>query len=238
MRYRKIIFRIFLLSLVLGLIPLVWYAWNAFPIISGYGAKNLCSAVYLQHRDAAKAIEEDLAEFPFSLGTYTINRSDSSVTGSIWGFAERKAIYRTGLGSTLINDFTEAEIRAQHFSIPSPPLVNKDTAIWPEGGGAILPDTIPSAVDTILLNAAIQNVFNDTLDKKLSATRAAVVLYDGQIVAEKYAAGFDKNTGMIGWSMSKSITAALIGILVKQGKLNVDAPAPVPEWKHNDKHKI
>jgi hypothetical protein len=43
---------------------------------------------------------------------------------------------------------------------------------------------------------------------------------------------------MLGWSMSKSITGALIGILVKEGRLHPDAPAPVPEWKTTDKEKI
>ena len=214
----------------------ITYLWLAFPIISGYGAKNLCSAVYLQHRNPDKVIQEDLNDFPLSLGTYTVNVSDSSVTGSVWGFAKKKAIYRAGLGSTLINDLSEEQIRAEHFSIPKPPSASRDTIAWPMGDR--LQGSIPSSIDTFLLNTAIQNVFNDTLDKKPSVTRAALIVYDGQVVAERYAPGFDKNTVMIGWSMSKSITAALTGILVKQGKLDVDAPAPVPEWKNNDKRKI
>jgi CubicO group peptidase (beta-lactamase class C family) len=56
-------------------------------------------------------------------------------------------------------------------------------------------------------------------------------LYDGKLVAEKYASGFDEHTKMYGWSMAKSFTAALIGILVKQGKLNIKQPAPVAEWR-------
>jgi CubicO group peptidase (beta-lactamase class C family) len=43
---------------------------------------------------------------------------------------------------------------------------------------------------------------------------------------------------MLGWSMSKSLTAAMVGVLVKQGKLNTDAPAPVPEWVNTEKQKI
>src|ERR1700741_4582463 len=82
MNYRKIILRVILLSLVVGLILASWYAWSAFPIISGYGAKNLCSAVYLQHRQPADVIREELGDFPLSLGRYTVNRADSSVTGS------------------------------------------------------------------------------------------------------------------------------------------------------------
>ncbi|MBS1608029.1 MAG: serine hydrolase [Bacteroidetes bacterium] len=236
MRRRKNFLWVILVVIVPGLAVGIWYLWLAFPIISGYGAKNLCSAVYLQHRNAEEVIKEDLGEFPLSLGTYIVNTADSSVTGSVWGFATKKAIYRKGLGSTLINDFTEAQIRTEHFSIPDPPAIKRDTVLWPVGDK--LQDTIPSAVDSVLLNTAIRNVFEDTLDGRASLTRAALVVYDGQIVAEKYASGFDKNTVMLGWSMSKSITSALVGILVKQGKLDINLPAPVPEWKNSDKQKI
>src|SRR4051794_25923023 len=115
MRLGKVIFRIVLILLLLLLFLGVWYAWHAFPIISGYGAKNLASAVYLQQRNPAYVIKEDLGDFPLSLGTYIVNEKDSSVTGTVWGFAKRKAIYRKGFGCTIINDFSEAQIRAQHF---------------------------------------------------------------------------------------------------------------------------
>jgi hypothetical protein len=58
-----------------------------------------------------------------------------------------------------------------------------------------------------------------------------VVVYDGQIVAERYAQGYDKNTRFLGWSESKSVTATLIGTLIASGKLALDAPAPVAEWR-------
>ena len=236
MKRRKIIVLVVLFVILSSLTVAIWYLWLAFPIISGYGAKNLCSAVYLQHRNPVDVVKEDLGDFPVSLGTYTVNVSDSSVTGSVWGFAKKKAIYRKGLGATLINDLSESEIRAEHFAIPLQPSLNRDTIAWPLGDK--LPGTISSAVDTALMDIALKNIFNDTLDNKPSVTRAVLVLYDGQIAAEKYAPGFDKNTVMLGWSMSKSITAALIGILVKRGKLNVNAPAPVPEWADNEKRKI
>jgi CubicO group peptidase (beta-lactamase class C family) len=55
--------------------------------------------------------------------------------------------------------------------------------------------------------------------------RAIVVLHDGQIVAERYAPGFDRDTVQLGWSMTKSVTAGLIGLLAKDGRLQLDAPA-------------
>lgn len=236
MRRLKKILKIFLLLLVIVLAAGAWYAWHAFPLISGYGAKNMCSAIYLQHRKPSDVIREDLGEFPKSLGSFTFDEKDSSVTGSVWGFAKRKAIYRRLVGSTLVNEFSESEIRSRHFDIPVPPADNRDSILWPYGDK--VKDSFPATVNRELLSKAVNNVLNETTDGTPAYTRAVMVVYDGQIVAEKYADGFDKNTVMLGWSMSKSLTAALIGILVKQGLLSVNDPAPVPEWKGNSREKI
>ena len=236
MQLLKKIFKVFLYLLLVPLIVGIWYAWNAFPAVSGYGAKDICSAVYLQHRHPADVIKEYQGDFPKSLGTYTVNEKDSSVTGSVWGFAKRRAIYRPFIGCTLVNDFTESEIRAQHFDIPAAPVDNRDSIAWPYGDK--VNDNIPAEVNKALMDKAIDNVLNETDNGKPLYTRAVLVVYKGQIIAEKYAPGFDKNTVMLGWSMSKSLTAAMIGILVKQGKLSVNEPAPVAEWKDNKKQQI
>jgi len=225
-----------LILLLIGLAYGIWYAWRAFPIISGYGAKNLASAVFLQHRNPEDVIKEDLGSFPLSLGSFEVNRSDSSVTGSVWGFAKKKAIYKSGAGCILINDFSETEIRKLEFNRPQAPSTNSDTINWPVGDK--IPDILPANINKTLLDKAVNNVFTDSFENKRPITRAVIVLYNGQIVSERYAPGFDKNTVMLGWSMSKSFTGTMIGLLVNQGKLNLDAPAPVPEWKGTDKEKI
>src|SRR5215217_317789 len=110
MRIRKKIILFVLVPLLLLLTIGISYAWRAFPIISGYGAKNMASGVYLQHRSPQEILKEDLGEFPISLGFFTVDAKDSSVTGTVWGFAKRKVIYRKGLGCTLINGFSEAQM--------------------------------------------------------------------------------------------------------------------------------
>ena len=87
-----------------------------------------------------------------------------------------------------------------------------------------------TSVDTNRLNKIMQEHVDHTNNKKQHEARAIVVMYDGKLLAEHYAPGFDKNSRMLGWSMAKSVTSALVGILVKQGKLDVNKPAPVPEW--------
>ena len=171
------------------------------------------------------------------LGKFTVNEKDSSVTGSVWGIAKSKAIYRKGCGCTLVNDLSEDEVRRQKFSFPSKPVVNSDTIDWPYGDRLV--KAFPSNIDKDHLQKAVDNVMNETsANGKPAFTRAVLILYDGNIIAEQYAPGFDKNTVMLGWSMSKSLTAALAGILVNQNKLSVDEPAPVAVWANTEKRNI
>src|SRR3546814_15888883 len=53
---------------------------------------------------------------------------------------------------------------------------------------------------------------------------------DGEIIAERYGAGFDSESRLISWSIAKGITAVLAGLMVSDGRLVLDAPAPVPAW--------
>ena len=68
-------------------------------------------------------------------------------------------------------------------------------------------------------------------DPALAETRAVIVMQNGRIVAERYGKGYGPANRLIGWSMSKSVTAMLIGQLVGAGKLSLDAPAPVAAWR-------
>lgn len=62
-------------------------------------------------------------------------------------------------------------------------------------------------------------------------TRALIVVRDGRIVAERYGPGYDRQTRFISWSMAKSVTGVLIGMLIADGRLQLDDPAPVPAWQ-------
>jgi CubicO group peptidase (beta-lactamase class C family) len=64
-------------------------------------------------------------------------------------------------------------------------------------------------------------------------TASFVVVYKGQIVGERYGQGADKDTQLESWSMGKSVTATLLGVLIRQGHLSLHQPAPVEEW-HRD----
>ncbi|WP_284123816.1 serine hydrolase domain-containing protein [Parerythrobacter aestuarii] len=68
-------------------------------------------------------------------------------------------------------------------------------------------------------------------DEALGETRAAVVLYNGKVAAERYAPGYDADTRFVSWSMAKTVTAVMIGMLVADGQLRLDESPPIPEWQ-------
>ena len=75
-------------------------------------------------------------------------------------------------------------------------------------------------------------------EQKSKRTRSVLVIYKDKIIAEKYDTGFNKNSKILGWSMTKSITATLFGILQKQGKIDINKPAPNCEWANDERSKI
>jgi CubicO group peptidase (beta-lactamase class C family) len=223
------------LALTLGILAYgVYYLSQALPIIAGYGAKNLCSCVFVAGRDPKHVIAQELGASLVNLGTYEAHFEDSSATGSVFGLSERKAIYRKGLGCTLISESSEEELRAQKINIKPKPPINQDTVAWPEGN---------KVSDSSLhkfknLTSVVDAAFAEPDKESPVNTRAVVVLHNGEMVAEKYALGFDQNTKLMGWSMTKTITNAMVGVLVKQGKLNVGQLAPVQEWQNDGRNKI
>lgn len=237
-RSMKIFKRSLLTLLLIVIVYAGQYAWRALPILSGYGAKDICSCVFVTGRHPKDVIDNELNSVPLKYGTFEVNLKDSTATGSVFGLARKTAVYRKGLGCTLVAEMSEDELRRQKIKLYPLQKLNTDTIPWPQGDK--LPDSINSKIDKAKLQAAIDNVFTetDTVKTKQRRTRAVVVLYDGSLIGEKYAPGFDKNSKHIGWSMTKSITNALIGILVMQGKLKLEEPAPVESWKNDDRKNI
>lgn len=211
-----------------------YYLSQALPIIAGYGAKNLCSCVFVTGRDPQQVISQELGAALVNLGTYEVNFQDSSASGSVFGISTRKAIFRKGLGCTLVSEISEEDFRSQKKNLIAKPLVEQDTIAWPQGNKII--DSLYNRYSK--LNEVVNAAFEESDPENPVNTRAVVILQHGQIIAEKYAPSFSMNTPLIGWSMTKTVTNGMIGVLVKQGKLNVMEPAPVAEWKEDERNKI
>lgn len=105
-------------------------------------------------------------------------------------------------------------------------LPDAETTPWPIGD--VLPDVPPPPeVDMEKVAVAVDTAF----EPPESLTAALVVTYRGRIIGERYMAGKSRNSMFESWSMGKSLTATLIGILIQQGVYELWQPAPVPEWQ-------
>jgi CubicO group peptidase (beta-lactamase class C family) len=226
----KKFFKIFAVLVLLLLVYLRIAIYPQLDLISGFASKSVASGHFIDNRSLETIQQGDNDIDKIDWAKNTINASEKYVTATVYGFKERKAIYREGLGATLIND---------DFDVSKPYNVPKRTKLennlpFPYGNNEPK-DTIFLNINYEKLNAAVANAF-DKKGIKDKRTRSVIVIYKDKIIAEKYDTGFNKNSRILGWSMTKSLTATYFGILQKQGKIDISKPAPIAEWK-NDKRK-
>jgi len=224
------------LSIVALLLIVLLYVLLTFPtVMAGMVSKTVCSCVFVTGRTVESVKEKELQVFPgLSNAGIDVNSQDSTVTASIL-WKSSKAIFRKGLGCTLLSERSEAEVRNQKINL-APAPDNTDSIAWPTGN--LVSDTIMPGVNYAAVKKAIENAFTDADPAKPVYTHGVVVVYNGQLIGEKYADGFNQNSRLMGWSMTKSITNAMVGLMVKDGKLNIEDPAPVTEWQHDNRKEI
>ena len=105
-------------------------------------------------------------------------------------------------------------------------LPDPSTQTWPMGDRTPAAP-VPAGIDVKKISDAVDAAFQpDT-----ALTAAFVVTWRGRIVAERYGTGITAQTRLEGWSMAKSLTATLMGVLIKQGVYDLWQPAPIPEWQ-------
>lgn len=228
----KKIFKSLVLIVVIGLGYIVYSYYPKLDIITGYSSKSVASGVFLAHR-TQESIEKGDNDIPsIELAKNVVNISDKSVTSTVFGLKKRTAVFREGLGAVLMIDGVKDDLK---YEIPKRDFtkINKS---YPYGD---LPqkDTVLAEVNYELVKKAVADAF-DKKGEAVKKTRSVLVLYKDHIIAEKYAEGFNVNTPMLGWSMTKSITATMYGILQKQGKLNINQSHLFKDWENDKRANI
>jgi CubicO group peptidase (beta-lactamase class C family) len=94
---------------------------------------------------------------------------------------------------------------------------------------AVLEDT--PGLSALSLREAIDPLFDADADPALGETRALIVMHRGEVVAERYATGYGPDSRFLSWSMAKTVTGLLVGIMVSDGRLALDDPAPIAAWR-------
>lgn len=203
---------------------------------AGFHAGFICSGVFVAKRDLADVLRDELGQGGLP-GGGTISASDIAVdydTKSVrvaysGSDVPRLAVFWDGFGTILMPEgatLTDVEMLPR-VDVPFP---SGDAAKIPWPNGDMLSDTpLPGEVDLAKLEAAIEGAFSAEKFQP-SKTLGVVIVYKDRVIAERYAPSWNMHTQYRSWSTAKSITNALIGILVEKGKLDVSDPAPIPEW--------
>jgi CubicO group peptidase (beta-lactamase class C family) len=194
-------------------------------VATGFVSHTLCSAAFVSKVDPDEVYAETVEAMP-GVGliawalAYHVDREAKQVTATLFGGGQSRAAYRDGLGCYVDNGGEAADA-----SVP-PALGEQQRALLPEIAGAAVVE--PANPD---LKRALDRAFAEPEQLPLRHTKAVVVVKDGHIIAERYAPGYGVDTPILGYSATKSVISALTGILVRQGKLAVDEPAPVAAWQ-------
>ena len=195
-------------------------------VATGFIADILCSETFVSGFDPRRDLTETTDAMPgVGLLTwamdYQVDRARKEVTVTLFGIGRSHAVYREGLGCTLDHGAGIADVAL--------PPDDKQPALLPEiAGASIVPPQSPE------LSAALDRAFTEPAQPPYRRTRAIVVMKSGRIIAERYADGIGPETPLLGFSMTKSVISALTGVLVRQGKLKLDGPAPVAAWTNPD----
>jgi CubicO group peptidase (beta-lactamase class C family) len=153
-------------------------------------------------------------------------RAEKRVTAQDHGlFAANYAIYRDRFGCTTVPD---GNFEAARLAVPDEPVaaVPRDNAI------RVAADGVGNAQDERIATLLARN---DLTGKNM---RATVVVRDGHIIAEAYGKGFGPGTPLIGWSMTKTVNAAMVGRLMMEGKIRLDDAALLPQWRNDRRAQI
>lgn len=229
----KKVFTYLFLILFLILAYVVYANYPKLNMITGFAAKNVCSCTFQAERDL-ESIETGDNDFgPVFYAENKIDFENRSVASTVFGLKERKAVYKDGVGCVLLPEETTKE----NLDVPRPKRrFSTSKEPYPYGKGK-KKDTIFPEVNYENLQLAVKQAF-DTEGEKLKRTRAVVVLYKGHLIAERYAPEFDRSTKLLGWSMTKSITSAVLGVLEKQGKISLSQANLFKEWENDERAKI
>lgn len=193
---------------------------------SGF-AKVMCSAVFITGLDPEFAAE-NVGYFtsPYAerakLGKPVVDRANRAVHVTLPSGVTRTAKQLGSQGCVTL-PVGRKSIHFTPFALKSR-LPDRTTQAWPMGD--LLPnEPLPPQIDAAKLKQAIDAAFESGM------TAAFVVTWKGRLLGERYGEGISARTPLESWSMGKSLTATLMGILIKEGVYELWQPAPIPEWQ-------
>jgi CubicO group peptidase (beta-lactamase class C family) len=187
-----------------------------------FASHQLCSAAFVAGLDPTEyyneAIKPKLGPAA-ALLRYEVDRQKREVRASLAGLVHSRAVHDGPFGCRVLHPGREVRFAEAEANDREPPVSSRPIA----GPGIVAPVNAE-------LSEALDHAFAESESGPRRFTKAVVVAHHGRIVGERYAPGITPAMPLIGWSMTKSVTNALLGILARAGKLDMQQPAPIAEW--------
>lgn len=215
-----------LLLATLAALAIVYRPDRAIRVATGVAAHDICSKTFVSGLDPALVLDETLTRsgirsLRWLLGI-SVDHQAQAVDASFARLIRSHAVHRQGTGCVLVAAATPPrQIRVDRAALSGPP----------EAAPPPLAGATPVEPNDSKLRAALDGAFAEPLAPPLRRTKAVVILHDGKLIAERYAAGIGIDTPLMGFSLTKTMTNALLGVLVAQGKLKTSDPAPIKQWQ-------
>ena len=194
---------------------------------TGYVAHNVCSKIFVSGLDPQAVFSETIARDSLRrlrpLLRYHLDRAAKTVDVSVAGLFGSRAASHEGFGCVMLFGSEQPYLLrsdVEALKTPKTPPLLAEIA-----GPALVEPTDPA------LRAALDHAFEEPEAPPFRRTKAVVVVRDGSVIAERYAKGVGIDTQLLGFSMTKSVINALIGIMTQQGLVSPSIPAPIPEWR-------
>lgn len=200
---------------------------RAIRLATGGVAHLICSKTFVSGLDPQTVFTETLERPGFRRLRYVmdfrIDRKAGTVEASTLGLFRSHAAFHDGFGCVERHGAKEPYLLKNDVEALKSP---KTPPLLPEiAGPAVVEPTDPA------LKAALDHAFEEPASPPFRRTRAVVIVRDGKVIAERYTPGIGVETQLSGFSMTKSMINALIGVLTQHGLTSPSLPAPIPEWR-------
>lgn len=199
---------------------------QAIRVATGFVAHGVCSKTFVSGLDPRTVFTEVLDRAGIRLLApvlrFDLDRTAHTIDASTLGLFRSRAAFREGFGCVDVHGLREAyqlKSDVDALKAKTPP------SLPPIAGAAVVEPSDPA------LKAALDHAFSEPAAPPFRRTKAVVVVHNGKVIAERYAAGIGVDTALPGFSMTKSVVNALIGVLTQQGLVTPSMPAPIPEWR-------